>query len=84
MKEYYSVTVCGKPAGTVKVLRKGLYYYFSCRCCLPGDIIYRLVVSCGTLQENLGILIPKDCGFGIDTKLSVKLINYKFLFTSIS
>lgn len=34
----------------------------------------RLEVSCGGNRENLGIVIPMDGGFGLDTKIPVKRI----------
>ena len=74
MEENYAVTVCGKHTGKVTVRREGLYYAFSCRCMLDGNIIYRLIVTCGAKREKLGILVPKDGGFGLDTKLPVKRI----------
>ena len=60
--------------GKVLVERQGLYYRFSCRCRLEGDIIYRLTVTCGSVRENLGILVPKDGSFVLQTKLPVKRI----------
>ena len=60
--------------GKVQVERQGLYYHFSCRCRLEGDIIYRLLVTCGSVRENLGILVPKDGSFVLHTKLPVKRI----------
>lgn len=74
MERKYSVTVCGKQAGVVLVRRQGLYFHFNCRCNLSGDIIYRLVVVCGMVQENLGILVPDQDSFVLDTKLPVKRI----------
>lgn len=74
MERQFSVTVCGKQAGKVLVQRKGLYYYFQCRCGLSGDIIYRLVVTCSNIRESLGILVPKDGCFVLDTKVPVKKI----------
>ena len=74
MECQYPVTVQGKQAGKVLVSRRGLYYCFSCRCCLTGDTIYRLVVACGTVRENLGVLVPKDGSFVLEKKLPVKRI----------
>lgn len=74
MERIYSVTLCGKPAGKVLVQRKGLFYQFHCRCCLTDDSMYRLMVTCGTLQENLGILVPQDGSYVVNTKLPVKRI----------
>ena len=74
MNRQYSVSVSGKHAGKVVVQRQGLYYYFSCRCQLPDNGMYRLIVSCGTKRENLGILIPQGESFILDKRLPVKRI----------
>ena len=74
MGNSYAVTFRGKHAGKVQVRRQGLYYHFSCRCRLNGDGIYRLVVTCGSKRENLGILIPEDGDFALETKQPVKRI----------
>lgn len=72
MERYFPVTVCGKQAGKILVRQQGLYYHFQCRCDLSGDVIYRLMVTCGTARESLGILIPGENGFVLDTRLPVK------------
>lgn len=72
MEGSYSVYFGNQPIGKVQVLRQGLYYRFSCRCKLTGNIICRLAVTCGSNRENLGIVVPMDGGFGLDTKLPVK------------
>lgn len=61
-----------KAVGKVRIVRQGLYYVFFCRCQLTGDIICRLHVSCGTCQVDLGILVPVDSGFGLETKIPAK------------
>lgn len=60
------------PAGKVQVLRQGLYYQFHCRCRLSGEDMCRLFVRCGSRKENLGIVVPMDGGFGLDTRIPVK------------
>lgn len=74
MERYYSVTHGREENGKVLVRRQGLYYHFHCRCRLEGGNIYRLMVTCGTRQENLGVLIPQDGSFVLDTKQPVKRI----------
>ena len=74
MEDSFSVTVCGKHAGKVQVQRQGLYYHFFCSCKLSGDIIYRLMVTCGSKRENLGILVPQEGSFVLNTKVPVKRI----------
>ena len=74
MEHSYSVTVCGQHAGKVLVQQQGLYYLFSCRCSLSGDVMYRLTVSCGGLRENLGILVPEHGSYVLNKKVPVKRI----------
>ena len=74
MEQSYAVTVGGKPAGKVLVQRQGLYYHISCRCQLKGDTIYRLIVTSGSTSINLGVVVPIDNGFMLNTKLPVKKI----------
>lgn len=68
----YEVRFGNDPVGKVQVLRQGLYYRFICRCKLTGDVVCRLSVCCGDRQENLGVLVPTDDGFGLDRKVPVK------------
>lgn len=74
MNQCYGVYFGSQLVGKVQVLRQGLYYRFVCRCQLTGDVMCRLEVSCGGNRENLGIVIPMDGGFGLDTKIPVKRI----------
>ena len=68
----YGVFFGNQEAGKVQVQRQGLYYRFHCRCRLTGDVVCRLYVSCGGKQENLGVVVPMDGGFGLDTRIPVK------------
>lgn len=72
MEGIYGVYLGKQLSGKVQVTRQGLYYKFACRCQLTGDVVYRLEVTSGNSRENLGILVPMDGGFGLDTKVPVK------------
>ena len=72
MEGNYGVYFGNKLAGKVQVCRQGLYYHFRCRCQLTGGVVCRLNAVCGDRQENLGVVVPMDGGFGLDTKLPVK------------
>ncbi len=74
MEGNYAVRMGPDTVGKVNVRRQGLYYRFTCRCRLSGDTLFRLRVLCGEKLENLGILVPVDDGFGLDTKIPVKRI----------
>lgn len=72
MEQDYEVLFGGKPTGKVRVTRDGLYYRFCCRCRLSGDVVCRLYAQCGDKRENLGVVIPMEDGFGLETRLPVK------------
>ena len=74
MEQQFPVTINGKVVGKVLLQRQGLYYCFFCRCNLSGNIIYRLIVTCDTVRENLGILVPQGNAFILNTKVPVKRI----------
>lgn len=74
MEKSYGVYFGSKLAGKVQVCRQGLYYQFCCRCSLTGDVICRLHVICGNNRENLGVVVPIEDGFGLETKLPVKKV----------
>lgn len=72
LEEFYLVYLGKEAAGKVQVLREGLYYRFVCRCSLTGDVVCRLVVRCGETQENLGVVVPLEQGFGLDKRIPAK------------
>lgn len=72
MEGNYGVYFGSNLAGKVQVLRQGLYYRFICRCKLTGDVICRLYVTWGDGRESLGVVVPVENGFGLDTKLPAK------------
>ena len=59
----YPILRGGETIGQALVEKKGLYYYFSCRCDLSGEVIYRLTACCGEQCENLGVPVPGDGAF---------------------
>lgn len=72
MEGVYSVHFANRPVGKVSVHRQGLYYRFCCRCRLAEGVVCRLRICCAGQQENLGVLVPIDGGFGLDTTLPAK------------
>lgn len=74
MEQSYPVTLKGTQVGKVLVSKKGLYYHFVCRCQLSDHAIYRLFVTAGTKQINLGIPVPVGGTFVLNTKKPVKNI----------
>ena len=68
----YEVFFGGKSIGKVQVCQEGLYLHFLCRCQLSGQVVCKLMVSCGKKQESLGILVPAGDGFGLETRLAAR------------
>ena len=74
MEGNYEVRFGNRIVGTVKAERRGLYYQFSCRCSLSGDVICRLKVRCGEMEQDLGILVPMEGTFGLEKMLPAKYL----------
>ena len=72
MEGIYDVYQADAKIGKMYVDRQGLYYRFRCRCSLTGKVIYRIVAKCGNISENLGILVPGEGDFILDTRLPAK------------
>lgn len=72
LTQSYGVFFGSQGVGKVQVQRQGLYYRFQCRCQLSGEVMCRLYVRCGDQRENLGVVVPMDGGFGLDTRIPVK------------
>ena len=72
MENFYSVTRKGKACGKVSVKKQGLYYRFQCRCMIDDQDIYRLNLTCGDFQKNLGVLVPAGDSFELTARIPVK------------
>ena len=68
----YAVYFANRVVGKVQVIRQGLYYRISCRCRIGPDILCRLYVICNEKRENLGVVVPQDGGFALNTSIPVK------------
>ena len=84
MECQYSVTRNGQHCGKVTVSRQGLYYRIRCRCTLPSEDVYRLQAACGNRRENLGVLVPVEDRFGLDTRIPVKQLGEGDLAFTVS
>ena len=72
MEGTYDVLLGTQKMGNVVVSRQGLYWHFCCRCDLSGEVMYYLTVQIDRQCERLGLLIPVDGMFGLNTQLPVK------------
>lgn len=68
----YDITLGGGSIGRARVEREGLYYRFSCRVKLSGEVVCRLSAHCGDKTVSLGIPVPKDGAYELSTRIPVK------------
>ncbi len=71
MEGKYPIMLSSQEIGQAEVTRQGLYYHFSCRCRLSGEIICRLAAVCGDKMENLGVPVPENGYFVLQKKVPV-------------
>lgn len=64
----------GSSQGTVTVEKQGLYYHFSCRCRLSGEVMYRLVAVTEEGKVDLGVCVPMDGVFGVEKRIPCKRV----------
>ena len=74
MLKEYEVTIGDRHVGEAQVSQQGLYYQIKVRCLLDGEIMHKLLLRCNGKEENLGVLVPVDGMFGIDTRIQIKKI----------
>lgn len=65
----YPILLGSEVVGQAEVKKQGLYYLFSCRCQLTGEVIYRIKVICGEHSESLGIPVPEGRQFTLQAKI---------------
>ena len=58
--------------GWATVEKQGLYYRICCRCSIGGEGMRRIVMTCGKIREDLGICVPVNGEFGMETKIPCK------------
>lgn len=68
----YGVYFGRELVGKAQLLRQGLYYRIICRCRIASEMVCRLMVTCGEHRENLGVVVPVEEGFGLDTRIPAK------------
>lgn len=68
----YEVRMGDTPLGAVTVEKQGLYYHFSCRCRLSGEVMCRLWLRRGGQETDLGLCVPMEDGFGTEKRLPAR------------
>ena len=70
MEGVYDIFLAGEAVGQAWVERKGLYWHFSCRCHLSGEVMCRVSLTCGGKETDLGILVPEEGAFVARTRVA--------------
>lgn len=72
MEGNYEILRDGIPVGTACIAAEGLYYRIRCLCQIhPGERIH-LQISCGTSCVDLGLCVPMEGGYGMETRIPAK------------
>ena len=72
MEGNYPVLLGTKNMGSVQVEKQGLYWQFSSRCDLSGEVMYDLVACAGDQRIKIGLLSPYRGKYTLQAKLPVK------------
>ena len=70
----YPIQLEGRPVGEGHIVSAGLYCHICCRCDLPQAGLYQIYLCGENDRLDLGICIPMEGAFGIETKIPVKKI----------
>ena len=68
----YKIIYNDTVVGTAEVKKEGLYLHFVCKCAPPDKELYRIQVSDGVDNRNLGICVPEGNSFYLNTRVPSK------------
>ncbi len=74
MQSEYLIYLGSSPVGKAEVHRKGLYYHISCECCLQGEVMHNVWLTCGEKETNLGLCIPEGNSFILRKSIPIKTV----------
>ena len=74
LQEQYEIMLGAEPVGHARISREGLYSRFRCQCSLSGTVVCRIVMVYGSEEVDLGIAVPQNDSFCVDTRLPTKRI----------
>ena len=78
----FDIFMDDKIVGSAEAERKGLYYQFTCTCKPPDNGIYRVWVSDGSEDIDLGICVPEGTAYTLRKQIPAKMLHGKeFHFT---
>lgn len=75
----YDIFMGEEIIGSAEISKEGLYYAFSCRCSLTGDVPMTISVEGNQGNADLGLCVPMGTHFGIHTKIPIKKLGDRIL-----
>ncbi len=80
----YEIVFGDKTVGKASVIKEGLYYKISCLCKPPDQKLYRIRVSDGMTEKDLGLCVPEENGFTLRASVPAKYLKGdSLLFTMV-
>lgn len=83
MDERFSVYYAGEHAGTADFISQGLYWKIDCRCKLPAEGFFQLVLQMQEKEINLGTLLYDGNTYILEKKIPKKTIVKEGFFLAI-
>lgn len=81
----YEVLWKGSPVGKATIAKEGLFYRVVCNCYLPREGTYRVKITDGNNECNLGICVPDGNMYSCTARVSCKRFNgnsFSFVLTA--
>ena len=73
MVNTYDVFLNGKEIGTASLEKEGLYWKINCRCNVPNDVPYEVLLRAGE-HINLGLLVKEETIYCLTRRIAMKRI----------
>ena len=73
MVNTYDVFLDGKAVGTASLEKEGLYWKITCRCNVPNDVPYEVLLRAGE-HINLGLLVKEEMAHCLTRRIAMKRI----------
>lgn len=79
----YDICLGSEKVGQATVQPQGLYYGIRCFCRLTGAVGFRLLVKGSLGEADLGLLVPMNEGFGVNTRVPIKKVGEELRFSLV-
>lgn len=70
----YPIYYCDQVVGNAQMDKQGLFYVIRCKCNLPQDRLYKVLITSKDDTFDLGICTRSDKGIGLVTRISANTL----------